>query len=167
MIRTEDVYRIGKLGKPHGVKGEVTLMFTDDIFDRTECDYLVLETDGILVPFFMEEYRFRSGEAAIMKFCDIDTQQQAAELTGCSVFFPRHFAERGDGEGMSRAAITGYEIADAESGRTLGRIAAVDDSTANTLFELEDGTLIPAAEELIDTVDTKNRRIIMRIPEGL
>ena len=55
MITHEQVYRIGRIGKPHGVKGEVSLQFSDDVFDRVDADYLVLETDGILVPFFMEE----------------------------------------------------------------------------------------------------------------
>ncbi|MDY3103734.1 MAG: 16S rRNA processing protein RimM, partial [Prevotella sp.] len=36
MIKEEDVYRIGKIGKPHGVKGELSFHFTDDVFDRTE-----------------------------------------------------------------------------------------------------------------------------------
>ena len=31
MIRTEEVYKIGKIGKPHGVKGEVSFMFDDDV----------------------------------------------------------------------------------------------------------------------------------------
>lgn len=166
MIREEEVYKIGKLGKPHGVKGEVSFHFADDIFDRTDCEYLILKMDGIMVPFFMEEYRFRSGETALVKFCDIDTQDRAAELTGCEVFFPRDIAES-DEDTLSWAAITGYEIVDSGSGRTIGRIAAVDDTTVNTLFELEDGTLIPAAEELIAEVDATNRRIVMNLPEGL
>ena len=67
MIKKEDVYRIGRLGKPHGVQGEISFMFDDDVFDRSDADYLVLDIDGILVPFFMEEYRFKGSETAIMK----------------------------------------------------------------------------------------------------
>lgn len=166
MIREEEVYRIGRLGKPHGVRGEVSMHFSDDVFDRTECGYLVLAIDGILVPFFIEEYRFRSDETALVKFCDIDTQERAAELTGCDVYFPRHIAENDGGE-MSWAAITGYEIVADDGGKAVGRIAAVDDSTINTLFELEDGTLIPVHEELIKEVDTEGRRIVMSLPEGI
>ena len=73
MIKKEEVYKIGRLGKAHGVKGEVSLQFDDDIFDRVDADYLVLEIDGILVPFFMEEYRFRSDVVALVKFCDVDS----------------------------------------------------------------------------------------------
>ena len=46
MIRREDVYKIGKLGKAHGIKGEVSMMVDDDIFDRVDAEYLVLEVDG-------------------------------------------------------------------------------------------------------------------------
>ncbi|MBQ7870439.1 MAG: 16S rRNA processing protein RimM [Prevotella sp.] len=166
MIREEDVYKIGKLGKPHGVKGEVSMHFADDIFDRTDCDYLILRIDGIMVPFFMEEYRFRSEETALVKFCDIDTQERAAELTGCEVYFPRDVAATGEGA-PSYAAITGFEIIDSVTGRNAGRIASVDDTTVNTLFEMEDGRLIPAAAELIEDVDTSARKIVMRLPEGI
>ena len=88
MIKKEDVYKIGRIGKAHGVKGEVSFLFDDDVFDRADADYLVLELDGILVPFFMEEYRFRSDSTALVKFEDIDTQDRARELTNCDVYFP-------------------------------------------------------------------------------
>ena len=89
MIKRDDVYKIGTIGKSHGVKGEVSLYFDDDVFDRVDADYLFLDIDGILVPFFFEEYRFRSNETALVKFEGIDTQEQARNITGCGVFFPR------------------------------------------------------------------------------
>lgn len=166
MIKQEDVYRIGRLGKPHGVKGEVSLQFSDDVFDRVEAEYLVLEIEGILVPFFMEEYRFRSAETALVKFCDIDTQEQAAQLTGSSVYFSRSLSD-GGGENLSWAEIVGYSLVDAATGIAVGRIASVDDATANVLFELEDGKLIPASEELITAVDKEKKIIEIELPEGL
>lgn len=165
MIKPEEVYRIGRLGKAHGVKGEVSLQFDDDIFDRVDCDYLVLDVDGILVPFFIEEYRFRSDTVALVKFEDVDTQQRAAELTGCDVYFPRALADEDDAPGL--ALLVGFDLVEANAGRTVGRIAAIDDTTANTLFELEDGRLIPASDDLVNDIDLKQRTITMRLPEGL
>ena len=166
MIKQEEVYKIGRLGKSHGVKGEVSFQFDDDIFDRVDADYLVLDIDGILVPFFMEEYRFRNDSVCIVKFCDIDTQQRAQDLTGCDVYFPRALAEEAD-EQPSLASLVGYAIVDASNGKTVGNITAVDDSTINILFELEDGTLIPASDELIESIDTEQQHIKMNIPKGL
>jgi 16S rRNA processing protein RimM len=166
MIRQEEVYKIGRLGKTHGVKGEVSFQFDDDIFDRTDADYLVLDIDSILVPFFMEEYRFRNDTVCLVKFCDIDTQQRAQELTGCDVYFPRTLAEEVE-DVPSLASLVGFSIVDESSSKTVGRIADIDDSTVNILFELEDGTLIPASNELIDDIDAEQQTITMNIPEGL
>ena len=93
MIRKEEVFKIGVINKPHGVKGEVSFTFTDDIFDRVDCDYLILLMDGILVPFFMEEYRFRSDNVALVKFEDIDTAEQARKFTNVEVYFPKKFMD--------------------------------------------------------------------------
>ncbi|MDO4985633.1 MAG: ribosome maturation factor RimM [Prevotella sp.] len=166
MIKREDVYKIGKLGKAHGVKGEISFLFDDDVFDRTDADYLILDMDGILVPFFIEEYRFKTDDNALMKFEGIDTQERARELTGCEVYFPREMVED-DEEQLSWAAIVGFELFDANTGKVAGKIASVDDATINILFELEDGKLIPASEELITNVDTKKQQIIVKLPEGI
>lgn len=166
MIKKEDVYKIGRIGKAHGVKGEVTFNFNDDVFDRVDAEYLILEVDGILVPFFMEEYRFRSDSTALVKFEDIDTQDRARELTNCDVYFPRELSDN-DEEEISWSFFVGFSIVDAQSGKNVGTIASIDDNTMNILFELEDGTLIPASEELIRDIDKDNKTITIALPEGI
>lgn len=165
MIKKEEVYKIGRIGKTHGVKGEVSFQFDDDIFDRVDAEYLVLDIDGILVPFFMEEYRFRNDSVCLVKFCDIDTQQRASELTGCDVYFPRALAD--EDEQPSLSSLVGFTIVQAANGSPVGKIAAIDDSTINVLFELEDGRLIPAIDDLVDSIDMHNKTITMTLPEGL
>ncbi len=166
MIREESVYKIGKLGKPHGIKGEISFLFTDDVFDRAESEYLILKLDGILVPFFMEEYRFRSDESALVKFESVDSQERASELTGTEIYFPRDIAEESSEE-LSYAQIIGFSIEDINSGKTVGMISHVDTSTDNILFELKDGTLIPVADEWIKDINNQTRIISMSLPEGL
>lgn len=162
----EEYYKIGKIGKPHGVKGEVSFHFSDDVFDRTDAEYLMLCIDGLLVPFFMEEYRFRSDETALVKFCDIETQERAAELTGCEVFFSREMSDS-DNENVSWAEIVGFMLKDIATGNDIGCIASVDDTTVNILFELEDGTLIPASDELISNININKKEIVIELPEGI
>ncbi|MBP5337900.1 MAG: 16S rRNA processing protein RimM [Prevotella sp.] len=167
MIREEDVYRIGRLGKTHGVRGEISFLFDDDVFDRADADYLVLEVDGILVPFFIEEYRFKSDSTAILKLEDVDTQERARQLTGTDVYFPKALVPHDDEEQLSLAFLVGFTIIDEASGKDIGRIAAIDDSTANTLFELEDGRLIPATDDFVTHIDTEQQLLKMQLPEGL
>ena len=166
MIKQEEVYKIGRLGKSHGVRGEVSFLFGDDVFDRVDADYLILDIDGILVPFFIEEYRFRSDTTALMKFEGIDTQERARELTGCDVYFPRNLAASDD-DNISWSAIVGFDIIDASTKKSIGRIASTDDSTLNILFCLEDGHLIPASEDLITQIDQQAHTITMHLPAGL
>lgn len=170
MIRQEEVYKIGKLGKPHGVKGEITFMFDDDVFDRVDADYLIVEIEGILVPFFMEEYRFKSEETALMKFCDIDTQEQARELTGCDVYFPRQLSDHDEGH-LTWHEIIGYQLVNAQNQDLVGTVCSVDDSTLNILFEVETSTgkmvLVPASEDLIRQVDPQKKEITIQLPEGI
>ncbi len=170
MIRRDEVYKIGKLGKPHGVKGEITFAISDDVFDRVDADYLVLDIDGILVPFFLEEYRFKNDENVLVKFEDIDTQEQARNYTGCEVYFPRHLSDS-DEENMTWAEIIGFTLEDANTGKTVGTIDSVDDSTINLLFEVTTpegkDLLIPASGELIEKVDADRKVIRISLPEGI
>ena len=63
--------------------------------------------------------------------------------------------------------LVGFSIIDRSNGTNIGSIAAIDDSTPNILFELDNGTLIPASEELIESIDAERQRIEMNIPQGL
>ena len=162
-----DVYKIGRLGKPHGIKGEISMQVDDDVFDRVDAEFLILQLDGIMVPFFMEEYRFKSDETALVKFEDIDSQERARELTGTEVFFPRSMAEADDSDELSYAQLVGFQVVNAADGKAVGEIAYVDEQTVNIMFELTDGTLIPASEELIVEVDTDSKEITLNIPDGI
>lgn len=163
----EEVYKIGKLGKAHGIKGEVTMHVDDDVFDRVDAEYLILELDGIMVPFFMEEYRFKTDETALIKFDGIDTLERARELTDADVFFTRSMAQEDESDELSYAQLVGYTVINANDGKEAGEIAYIDEQTINIMFELKDGTLIPASEELITDIDTEKKTITLNIPEGL
>lgn len=170
MIRNEEVYKIGTITKTHGVNGELNMSFTDDVFDREDADYVVLKIDGILVPFFLEEYRFRSDNVALVKLEGIDTQQAAAKLCGTDVYFPKALTSQVQEGEYTWSYFTGFSLVDSQAGK-VGEITAVDDSTMNILFEVAtpqgDNLLIPAGEDWIDDIDHKERVIYMTLPQGL
>ena len=170
-VTEDDMFCIGRLGKPHGVRGELGFQFDDDIFDRVDADYVFVKIDGLLVPFFMEEYRFRSNETALMKFEGIDDADTAAELTGCDVFFPRSMADDAPDDEVSVAEIIGYDVVDANSGQRVGAITRIDYATMNTLFEVEtpDGRLVdlPANAELVKDISRQTRTVTLVIPDGV
>lgn len=170
MIRREDVYKIGIFNKPHGIHGELSFTFTDDVFDRVECDYLICLLDGIFVPFFMEEYRFRSDSTALVKLEGVDTAERARMFTNIEVYFPVEHADEDAGPGeLSWDFFVGFRVEDVRHGE-LGEVVEVDTSTVNTLFVIEkagEELLLPAQEEFIVNIDRMHRVITVNVPEGL
>lgn len=168
MIKREEVFKIGVINKPHGIKGEVSFTFTDDIFDRTDCEYLILLMDGILVPFFIEEYRFKTDTVALVKFEDIDTAERARTLTNVEVFFPVKYMDEQE-DITSWNYFIGFRVEDIHHGY-LGEIVDIDDATINVLFAIEkegEELLLPAHEEFIVDLDKEKKLMTVEIPEGL
>lgn len=169
MIRKEDVYKIGLFNKPHGVRGELSFTFTDDIFDRVECEYLICRLDGIFVPFFIEEYRFRSDSTALIKLEGVDSAERARAFTNAEVYFPVKYREELGEEQSSWDFFIGFRVKDILHGE-LGEIVDVDNSTINTLFIIDrDGEelLMPAREEFIVGMDGNTKLMTVELPEGL
>ena len=133
MITREELIRIGRFNKPHGVKGELSFTFTDDVFDRTECPYIVCEIDGIFVPFFIEEYRFKSDTTALIKLEDVDNEADARPFTLLDVYFPKSYYKESSEDEAPGDYFIGFTVIDSEKGE-LGKIVSIDDSTENVLF---------------------------------
>lgn len=174
MIRHEEVFRIGYITRHRGLRGEVEMSFTDDCFDTGTAEYLVLDIDGILVPFFWEEYRFKNNDTAILKFEGIDNEEKARPLAGCAVFYPKkHLAaqEGADSATLSSyKALTGFHIFDAE-GQPLGTVAAVDDSSQNILLTLlrPNGSeaIIPFHNDFLLNFSLNERTLTLNLPDGV
>lgn len=170
MIKKEDVFKIGQFAKPHGIKGEIALITNSDVFDDSEDPYIVCEMDGILVPFFIEEYRYKTDTVVLLKLENIDNEQMAREFTNHEVFYPLDGVGDDDLVGdMTWDSFIGYTVVDERHG-FLGTITDVDETTINVLFQIDhDGEeiLLPAAEELILTADHDNKKLTVSVPEGL
>ena len=145
MIKREEVYKIGIFNKPHGIHGELSFTFTDDIFDRVEAEYLICLLDGV------------------------DTAERARMFTNIEVYFPvKHAEEAGPGE-LSWDFFVGFRMEEVHHG-TLGEVTDVDTSTINTLFVVDyqgEELLVPAQEEFIIDIDQKHKVITVDLPEGL
>ena len=172
MIKREDLIKIGQFNKPHGIKGEISFTFTNDVFDESECNFLICEIDGIFVPFFIESYRFKSNATALIKFEKIETDRQAKLLTNLEVYFPKQYLTESENSGdiTSWDYFVGYEMINNFLGK-IGIITDVDETTINVLFIVEQvgekDLLIPASEHLISKIDTDNKKLYVTLPEGL
>ena len=170
MIRREELIKIGQFNKPHGVRGELSFTFTDDVFDRGESPYIVCCIDNIFVPFFIEEYRFKTGTTALIKLVDVESDEAARDFTNLEVFYPKTYYVENDDEATPDDYFIGFTINDITHG-TLGEVTAIDDSTINVLFVVttpdDRELLIPVQEAFVRAIDEEERIIHMDLPDGL
>lgn len=172
MIAFDEVFSIGRFTKPHGVKGEMALTITTDVFANAEYPYLVCDMDGILVPFYLRSVRYKGSNTVLIQFEDVTDENQAHRFDGVEVFLHRSLfkAEEMEADDYSWNFFVGFTVVDAFYGK-IGVIEDVDDDTANVLFVITspegEEVLIPAAEELITGFDEKKKILHTQLPEGL
>lgn len=169
MILKSSVFPIGQIIKPHGVNGEMSFSFTSDIFDREEIPYFIFEMQGILVPFFVDEYRFKGKTTGLLKLDGVTTDDQAWGFFGLTIYLPKKYLEKVEDTEIELDYFAGFSLVDAEKG-LLGVISEVDQTTENVLFVIptkDDELLIPAGEEYIEEIDHEKKIIYVRLPEGL
>ena len=172
MIDRNDTFHIGRSTRIRGLKGEVELRFTDDAFDRGDSPYIFIDMDGLLVPFFWEEYKFKNSDTAILKLERVDNDEQARRLVGCRVSYPvKHVPASEEERGLaSWQALEGYCVSHAD-GRHIGVIETVDDSTANVLLYLRtpEGreVILPIHEDFVTHLSPRDHTLRLDLPEGL
>ncbi|MDE5941701.1 MAG: ribosome maturation factor RimM [Muribaculaceae bacterium] len=169
MILQEELQKVGKLLKPHGINGEIVALLTDDV-DLAEVSCVVICIDGINVPFFISSVRRKSSETDLITVDGIRDETAAAALCGHDLYVKRSEMPSNDEcDGFYADDLVGFDVySDCE---LIGKITGINDSTANYLFIIErpDGStcLVPVADEFIDILDPETRRIELRLPEGL
>lgn len=166
MLKREDFVYFGKFLKPHGTKGEIGLQGDTFAFGE-ESSFVACDIDGILVPFFFESVRSKSGDTLIVKVERMETAEEVRYLTNRDAFIPRKWVEESDE--VSLNYFIGFTAIDKRLG-TIGEIVEIDDSTINTLFVVEKGDdeiLIPAQEEFITDIDHDGQTITFDLPQGL
>lgn len=169
MIVKSDVFPIGLVSKPHGVNGEMSFSFTTDVFDSEEIPYFIFEINGILVPFFLDEYRFKSNSTGLLKLDGISSDEQAREFSGLTIYLPKIYLNKVEDAEIELDYFAGFTLIDVENGM-LGVISEVDQTTDNVLFVIQiedDELLIPAGEEYITEIDHDKKIIYVDLPEGL
>lgn len=170
MISKKDIIQVGRTQKPYGIRGEIIILFSKAEYAEVDCEYYLLEIDGIPVPFFVEEFTFTTDRTARVKFEDVDDENTASKYVNTDVFIPSKTVKQAIPEnGLDWDFFVGYTVVN-QHGEVLGLIDEVDDSTLNTLFIVKDRDkelLIPATEDFIAAIDEEKKIIEMYLPEGL
>lgn len=175
MITEEEITSVGKLLKTHGLKGELNMLLDIDPGYLEEGNPAVLDIDGIYVPFYADSLRTKGSFSYLVKFDGIDNETEARKLVNKSVFALRDrlkefMLENYDEEYALYDDLIGWTIEDADAG-VIGKVVEIDTNTENELFIVEtpEGktVYIPLTEDFIEKMDEEEKRVYMRLPDGL
>lgn len=161
MILEKEIFKAGKINKTHGVNGELNCAIDADTIDRAE--YMVLDMDGIFVPFFISNIRVKSSNSVLLTLEDIETETDARNLVGKDIYLPIHLMS--DEDMLSYEYFVGFTVVNGDE--KLGEISFVDDQTVNILFGItadEGDILLPAVEDFIMEVDNENKILYTNYP---
>jgi len=162
--------KIGFFRKTHGVHGEVVLEFeTAFEYSVEEAGRFFVELEGLLVPFFIADngFRFRSGNAAIVKFDGVDTEAYAKRLIGQSAWLYK--TEIVDEEDEESPLFEGFMLFDQKHGK-VGSIERVDDFSGNVVLTVVyqgEELLLPFSEAFVVERDNTHKTLTLNLPEGL
>ncbi len=152
--RPDGLLAVGRIGRPHGVRGEVYVDLSTDLVERVEVG---AELWGAGRWLRIESSR-PSGSRFLVRFEGISGREQAGTLTLTEVF-----AEPiDDADQMWVHKLIGSEVRES-NGRVRGRCVAVIANPAADLLELDSGALVPVTF----VVDSGPGSITVEAPEGL
>ncbi len=170
MPENEDYYLIGILTKTHGISGELILKSDNLQFEKiNKMESVFIEFDGIPVPFFISGISPRGNSSAIIKFDDINSEDQASEFVNCKVYSIDLICGEKNDIKYTAGSLKGYKVIDIKLG-SLGIISEYLDFAHNPLFKIKKSKkeiLLPVNEEFILEIDSENKIIKVQTPEGL
>ena len=177
MITRDELVEVGQFNKPHGVQGEISATLDYDLEDIADIDCIVAEVDGIFVPFFIENRRQKTSSTILLTIDGLTTDTAVKFLVNKEIYclkseFVDEELDESDDEltDLPIDYFIGFSAV-ADDGVQLGEIVDVDDTTENVLFVVErpDGSelQIPAVDEFIAEVDTKQKVLVLSLPDGL
>lgn len=163
----QDFVEVGKIVKTHGVNGEVIVELDNPAILEDTTEPVVLEIEGLRVPFFIAQARAVSAQRARVQFDCTHTEQRAKTLVGCKFFVSPDVFDDIDDEYASPSAIVGFTVVDKRHG-DIGKVLSVDNLNINPIMVVgEKQTLIPFHPEFVSKIDFRKRQVRVALPDGL
>lgn len=166
----EKYFEIGQIVNTNGLKGIVKVKpFTDDIKEFETFKSIYIQKKDALVEFKIESVRYAKN-MVFLKLEGIDTIEEAEDL--------RNFYLKVNRDALPKLQENSYYIVDllecevvTEEGEFLGKMDDVFNTGSNDIYVIknEEGKqiLLPAIKEVIKNVDIPNRKITVKLMEGL
>ena len=169
MTGGEETVLIGRVIKPHGLRGEVRIFPETDFPERFEQNKRLLLRLGKKVTWVHVESLRWQGNCLLIRFSGIDTRHDAEHIRNADVEIPRSWCHHLPQGEYYIADLIGLKVR-TEAGESIGKLVDVIQQTAQDIYVILGGAdeiLIPAVPQFIKRIDLKKGEIIIDPIEGL
>lgn len=158
---------VGRVVKPHGVRGEISVEVHTDHLERFDPSNTVFVGDGENA-FTVEGYRVHKS-SILLKLEGIENRSQAEKLRGKWLKIPFDEAlPLNEGEYFLFQAI-GLDVF-TDNGENLGKIVEIIETGANNVFVVDGNhgeLLIPDIDEVVISVEIDKGKMVISVIPGL
>jgi 16S rRNA processing protein RimM len=159
------ILEIGRIGRAHGLRGEVAVTFFSDRPERVApgSAFSARADDGDARELVIAASR-RHQQRWLLHFEGVDDRDAAATLTGLKLYAPEL---PGHDHELWVHEVVGAAVVDSH-GHALGTVAAVEANPAHDLLVLDGGALVPVTFVVEHGDDEQGgRRVVVDVPDGL
>lgn len=163
-------FELGHIVKPHGLHGELQVIFdVDDPTAYQNLESVLLEVKGQLVPFFVESLRL-TGTRILMALEDIETLEEADAYRKAKLWLPLEVLPALDSDTQFYFhEIEGFTVTDVDHG-ALGPVIGVYDTGPQSLLAVDyrnQEVLVPIVDPLVQRIDREAKVLHVQLPHGL
>ena len=167
-MKKQDCFLLGTIFKLHGYKGDVNIYNDNDIpLILSEIEFFFIEENNELIPYFAESKRNKKKNILLVKFEDIDTEEDALKILKKKVYLPKFILKEEDLD--YNKIIVGFDVIDKRLGK-IGRVEFVNESTPQSLIIVKAGEkefFIPFHEQFVLNIILEKKIIQVDIPKEL
>lgn len=169
-MQKKDCFLLGTVFKLHGYKGDVNIYNENDIsLDLNNIEYFLIEKENTLIPFFISKARTTKPNILLVKFEDIDSEEEAKKIYKRKVYLPKDWVLNKDKAKLTKRKLVGYSVMDVNLSN-LGKITYVNSQTLQHLIYVEkDGKefCFPMHKEFVKGINEEARIMKVEIPKEL
>jgi len=164
-----DYFYLGIITKTFGYKGQVVIYLdTDEPEKYKALEAVFVKEDDEVLPYIIEDFIYKGANQAIVQFADVDGET-AKNLIKSELYLPLSFLPPLTGNKFYFHEVIGFEVIDKEKGN-IGKCVDFLEASRQPIMQIDYNgkeILLPAVDEVFETVDRANRTISIVAPEGL
>ena len=166
----EEYFEIGQIVNTNGLKGVIKVKpFTDDIKQFENFESIYIQKKNELIEFKIEKVTYVK-QMVLLKLKGIDDINEAEKYRNLYLKVERDVLPKLPQDSYYIVDLQGCDVV-TEEGESLGKVDDFFSTGSNDVYvvknELGKQILLPAIKDVIKTVDIPNKKIIVKLMEGL